>query len=114
MEEEKSLSKKLQLAAHLNLAVGFLKLKEYCHSLESCEKALILEPKNEKGLFRMGQSYSGMGKQQEAIDIFKTVLELNPSNNDASNQILLCKQKLKEISEKEKEYYTKMFGPKAK
>lgn len=110
LEEQQAVSKKLQLAAHLNLAVAYLKLKEYKSAQESCEKALALEPKNEKGLFRLGQAYYGMGEEEKAINGFNQVLEVNPSNKDASNQILLCKKKIKETNEKQKAMYSKMFG----
>lgn len=110
LEEQQAASKKLQLAAHLNLAVAYLKLKEYKSAQESCEKALALEPKNEKGLFRLGQAFYGMGEEEKAINEFNQVLEVNPSNKDASNQILLCKKKIKETNEKQKAMYSKMFG----
>ena len=100
----------MQLAAHLNLAASFLKMKEYRNAIESCEKALGLEPKSEKGLFRLGQAYFGLGQEKEAIETFAKVLEVNPANKDATNQILLCKQKVKENNEKEKALYQKMIS----
>ena len=42
----------LLLAAHLNLAMCHLKLNEDLDALNSCDEALKLDPKNEKGLFR--------------------------------------------------------------
>lgn len=110
LEEQQTKSNKLQLAAHLNLGASFLKLKEYRNAMESCEKALALEAKNEKGLFRLGQAYFGMGEEEKAIGQFNKVLEVNPANKDASNQILLCKKKIKENSEKEKQMYSRMFN----
>lgn len=97
------------MAAHLNMAASYLKMKEFREALQSCEKALEMEPKNEKGLFRKAQSQFGMGFEKEAITTFNQVLEVNPNNKDASNQILLCKKKIKDTTEKEKAMYTKMF-----
>jgi len=42
------------LAAHLNLAMCYLKLSEDVDACRSCDDALALDPKNEKGLFRRG------------------------------------------------------------
>ena len=46
--------KALMLAAHLNLAMCYLKLSEDVDACRSCDDALALDPKNEKGLFRRG------------------------------------------------------------
>ena len=40
------------------------------------------------------------------------VIEINPDNKDASNQILVAKQKLKQTVEREKAMYMKMFSSK--
>lgn len=52
--EEADKRKSLLLAAHLNLAMCYLKLKEDYEACKSCDEALQLDPKNEKGLFRRG------------------------------------------------------------
>jgi len=44
----------LLLAAHLNVAMCHLKLSEDSDACRSCDEALALDPKNEKGLFRRG------------------------------------------------------------
>lgn len=110
LEKDTENSQKLQLAAHLNLAMCNLKLKNYSEALVACKKALELDEKNEKGLFRMAQAYSGMGEYDEAIKNFQLVLECNADNKDASNQILTCKQKIKENKSKEKALYSKMMS----
>lgn len=112
LEEHQTQSNKLQLAANLNLAASFLKMKEYRQAVETCEKVLELDSKNEKGLFRKGQGQLGLGFEKEAIATFTQVIELNPGNKDASNQIQLAKQKMKQTVEKEKAMYMKMFGGK--
>lgn len=43
------------MAAYLNAALCMLKLNENREAVEQCEKALEIDPKNEKGLFRRGQ-----------------------------------------------------------
>ena len=53
-DDEADKRKTLLLAAHLNLAMCRLKLSEDLDALQSCDEALALDPKNEKGLFRRG------------------------------------------------------------
>jgi len=110
LEKDKEHADKLQLAAYLNLAMCNLKLKNFNDALEVCKKALELDEKNEKGLFRMAQSYLGTGDYDEAIKYFEKVLEFNAENKDATNQILSCKQKIKENKTKEKALYSKMMS----
>jgi FK506-binding protein 4/5 len=43
------------LAAYLNQAMCCLKLNDFCATRDHCHKALEMDPKNEKDLFRMGQ-----------------------------------------------------------
>lgn len=41
-EEDEKRAKALRLAAHLNLAMCFLKIKEHNQALENCDKVLLL------------------------------------------------------------------------
>ena len=51
-DEEGEKRKSFLLAANLNLAMCYLKMKEDVEAVHSCDEALQLDPKNEKGLFR--------------------------------------------------------------
>lgn len=56
--EDKELEKECKqtlLAAYLNIAMCYLKTKEYTEAKQSCDKALEIDSENEKGLFRRGQ-----------------------------------------------------------
>jgi len=57
--EEKEKCNSLLLAGHLNLAMCCLKLGQDHDAMDHCDKALELDPKSEKGLFRRG-SVSGL------------------------------------------------------
>lgn len=52
-EEEKR--KSLLLAAHLNMSLCYLKVAEPIRAIQASDKALELDEKNVKGLFRRGQ-----------------------------------------------------------
>ncbi|KAM7396647.1 hypothetical protein PAMP_019673 [Pampus punctatissimus] len=108
-EEDEKKQKVLQLAAHLNLAMCFLKLKELNQALENCDKALELDASSEKALFRRGEALYGMKEFDKARDDFKQVVELYPANKAAKSQMVLCQKHIKEQHEKDKRIYANMF-----
>ncbi|NXI20996.1 FKBP4 isomerase, partial [Sterrhoptilus dennistouni] len=108
-KEEESKAKSLRLAAHLNLAMCHLKLKEYSQALENCNKALELDSNNEKGLFRRGEAHLAVNDFELARADFQKVIQLYPSNKAAKVQLVTCQQKIREQHEKEKKMYANMF-----
>ncbi|KAI4824928.1 hypothetical protein CgunFtcFv8_013186 [Champsocephalus gunnari] len=108
-EEDEKKAKALQLAANLNLAMCFLKLQEPNKALENCDKALELNPSNEKALFRRGEALFGMKEFDQAKDVFQQVLQLYPANKAAKSQVVLCQTRVKAQHEKDKRIYANMF-----
>uniref|UniRef100_A0A8C6JWK8 peptidylprolyl isomerase n=2 Tax=Melopsittacus undulatus TaxID=13146 RepID=A0A8C6JWK8_MELUD len=108
-DEEDTKAKSLRLAAHLNLAMCHLKLKEYSPALENCNKALELDSNNEKGLFRRGEAHLAVNDFDLARGDFQKVIQLYPSNKAAKVQLVTCQQKIREQHEKEKKMYANMF-----
>ncbi|CAN9499258.1 unnamed protein product [Ophioblennius macclurei] len=107
--EDEQKVKVLQLAAHLNLAMCFLKLQEPNQALENCDKALEMDSANEKALFRRGEALFGMKEFDRAKDDFQRVVQLYPSNKAAKSQVVLCQKRIKEQHEKDKRIYANMF-----
>lgn len=101
--------KALMLAAHLNLAMCYLKLSEDVDACRSCDDALALDPKNEKGLFRRGMANLNLQNFDEALRDFKAVLEVDPDNKAAKNQLVMTTHKIKQIHNREKQMYAGMF-----
>lgn len=108
-EEDEKKAKALRLAAHLNLAMCFLKLQEPNQALENCDKALELDASNEKALFRRGEALFGMKEFDRARDDFQQVIQLYPNNKAAKSQVVLCQKHIKEQHEKDKRIYANMF-----
>eukprot|EP00064_Thunnus_orientalis_P004360 superscaffoldBa00000394_g4371 len=108
-EEDEKKAKTLQLAAHLNLAMCFLKLQEPNQALENCDKALELDASNEKALFRRGEALCGMKEFDKARDDFQQVVQLYPANKAAKSQVVLCQKYIKQQHEKDKRIYANMF-----
>ncbi|KAG1935030.1 peptidyl-prolyl cis-trans isomerase FKBP4 [Pimephales promelas] len=107
--EEEEKAKALRLAAHLNLAMCYLKLQEASSALESCDKALELDTNNEKALFRRGEALFVMKEYDRARADFQRVTQLYPSNKAAKSQIVLCQKHVKAQHEKDKRLYANMF-----
>lgn len=107
--DEESKAKALRLAAHLNLAACYLKMKEFILAYENCDKALELDSNSEKGLFRHGEAMLGVNEFEQARTDFQKVLQLYPNNKAAKTQIAVCQKKLKEQHEKDRKIYGNMF-----
>lgn len=72
------------------------------------------DPNNEKALFRRGQAYLNAGDAELASKDFKKCLEVDPNNNAAKSQLLICVKELKEQLQREKKVYANMFDKFAK
>ncbi|CAG0893865.1 unnamed protein product [Darwinula stevensoni] len=111
-EEQKAKKKEceqISLAGHLNLALCYLKKEEFLLARDECDKALKLDAKNEKALFRKGQAYYGMKEHDAAKKEFQAVLEMDKENKAAAHQIMLCNQAIKMQKERDKKLYANMF-----
>ncbi|XP_059834117.1 peptidyl-prolyl cis-trans isomerase FKBP4 isoform X1 [Hypanus sabinus] len=107
-EELLKQSNALRLAAHLNLAMCYIKMDESLQAVENCEKALQLDANNEKALFRMGEARLAMNDYELAKANFQKIVQLYP-NKAAKMQIGICQKKIKEQLDREKKIYAKMF-----
>ncbi|KAM4795798.1 peptidyl-prolyl cis-trans isomerase FKBP5 [Rhinophrynus dorsalis] len=108
-EEESQEAKCFLLAAFLNLAMCFIKLQEYAKAVESCEKALTLDPLNEKGLYRRGEARLLMNEFELAQSDFQRVLEVNPLNRAAQVQTSVCLRKARAHYNRDRLLYANMF-----
>lgn len=99
----------LLLAAHLNTAMSHLKLQDDGEARSACDSALKVDPKSEKGLFRRGTANLNLRNYEDALADFKAVLDLDPDNKAAKNQLAIAAHKIKQIKENEKKTYAGMF-----
>ncbi|KAI1897148.1 hypothetical protein AGOR_G00080210 [Albula goreensis] len=99
----------LVLVAQLNLALCHLRLREYAHAVENCNKVIELDGDNEKALYRRGEARLLRNDFSLAIEDFRHVLQVNPSNRAARTQISLCQRKIREHHEQDKRTYANMF-----
>ncbi|XP_014218997.1 FK506-binding protein 59 isoform X2 [Copidosoma floridanum] len=104
----------LLLSCNLNLALCFLKNKSPFEAKEAATKALEVDPKNEKALFRRGQALLDLALAELAVKDFEEVLKIEPKNTAAAKQALVCKNMIKKDLAKEKKLYANMFEKFAK
>lgn len=88
----------LECTLNLNMALVKLKQKDYLKCVECVQMALVLQPSNTKALYRLGMAHLGMGNLREATENFKKVLSLDPSCQEAKQQL----QAVRTQQEKEK------------
>jgi FK506-binding protein 4/5 len=109
LEEETAMSKKLQLATHLNLALCELKTKEFRKAIKSCEKALELDAQNEKAMFRTASAYFGLSEFSDVVKWAQKTMEVNKDNKEAAQLVASSKKEILAFKNKEKALYGKMF-----
>ncbi|XP_029948704.1 peptidyl-prolyl cis-trans isomerase FKBP5 isoform X2 [Salarias fasciatus] len=97
------------LTAHLNLALCFLRIKEFSQAVDNCNKVIELDESNEKALYRRGEARLTCNEFSLAMADFQQVLQVNPSNRAARAQISICQSKIKEHHEQDKKIYANMF-----
>lgn len=118
LEFEKSLKdeqkiqerEQLLLAAHLNQAMCCLKSNDFNSTRDHCNKALEMDDKNEKGLFRLGLALLGMNEPEEAKKKFEAIVAVDATNKAAANQVKVCESKIREERQKEKQLYSSIFN----
>ncbi|KPP58315.1 hypothetical protein Z043_123871, partial [Scleropages formosus] len=108
-DEQQSPVRDILLVAQLNLALCHLRLREYTCAVHNCNKAIELDERSEKALYRRGEARLLCNEFSLAMDDFQRVLQVNPSNRAARTQISVCQQKIREHHERDKKIYANMF-----
>lgn len=108
-DEQKAQREALLLAGHLNTALCLLKDKSDLEARDECDKALKLDPRSEKALFRRATARVNLQDYVEAIHDLQRVLEIDPSNKAAKNLVVITRRKIQDDREKQKELYGGMF-----
>lgn len=112
--EQEQLRQALLLAAYLNQALCHLKLNEPVVAKRHIDEALDMDPNNPKAYYRRGLANIGIKEAYDAKDDFLKVLELEPENKAAKQQLLICEKQIKQHKEREKQVYSRMFEKFAK
>lgn len=71
------------VSCSLNLALIYIKQKEFKLAMEISDEALKIDPDSVKAYYRRGQAHNGLDLRGEAIKDFEVVLDKQPSNKEA-------------------------------
>ncbi|XP_010188401.1 PREDICTED: inactive peptidyl-prolyl cis-trans isomerase FKBP6, partial [Mesitornis unicolor] len=94
----------------LNLSLTYLKLKRPAQALAYGEKALEIDQRNAKALFRCGQACLCMTEYEKARDFLVRAQHIQPFNHDINNELKKLASCYKDYVEKEKEMCCRMFA----
>jgi len=99
-----------KLSANLNVALCYLKTKEFLKAKMKCEKVIKLDPDNVKGHFRLGEAYIGLKEYQNAVIAYENALKHEPDNTAAKKQLNTARTLLKKQNDAEKKLYSSIFA----
>ncbi|KAK3265879.1 hypothetical protein CYMTET_25467 [Cymbomonas tetramitiformis] len=83
-----SSKKQVALAAHLNLAVCYLRLSKFPEVILECTRALEIDPANVKAHFRRGRAQHQRGETRLAKADLQAALQLAPNNAEIRRELL--------------------------
>ncbi|KAM6137263.1 RNA polymerase II-associated protein 3 [Pterocles gutturalis] len=82
-----------------NRAMAYLKIEKYEEAENDCTQALLLDASYSKAFARRGAARVALGKLKEAMQDFEAVLNLEPGNKQAINELTKIRN---ELADKEK------------
>ncbi|NXE82978.1 FKBP6 isomerase, partial [Cochlearius cochlearius] len=100
-----------KLLVLLNLSLTYLKLERPAQALAYGEKALEIDQRNAKALFRCGQACLCMTEYEKARDFLVRAQHIQPFNHDINNELKKLASCYRDYMEKEKEMCCRMFAP---
>eukprot|EP00076_Gallus_gallus_P032210 XP_024997748.1 inactive peptidyl-prolyl cis-trans isomerase FKBP6 isoform X2 [Gallus gallus] len=99
-----------KLLVLLNLSITYLKLESPARALMYGEKALEIDERNVKALFRCGQACLCMTEYEKARDFLIRAQHIEPFNHDINNELKKLASYYKDYLDKEKEMCCRMLA----
>uniref|UniRef100_A0ACB8EDK6 Inactive peptidyl-prolyl cis-trans isomerase fkbp6 n=1 Tax=Sphaerodactylus townsendi TaxID=933632 RepID=A0ACB8EDK6_9SAUR len=109
-ENEQTKVDSAKLLVLLNLSITYLKLENPARALTYGQRALELDQKNAKALFRCGQACLSLAEYEKARDFLVRAQKEQPFNHDINNELKKLASCYKEYKDKEKDMCSKMFS----
>ncbi|XP_043387209.1 inactive peptidyl-prolyl cis-trans isomerase FKBP6 isoform X1 [Chelonia mydas] len=100
-----------KLLVFLNLSFTYLKLERPVRALTYGEKALEIDKRNAKALFRCGQACLSLTEYEKARDFLVRAQKEQPFNHDINNELKKLASCYRDYMDKEKEMCCRMFAP---
>ncbi|EEA05605.1 TPR repeat-containing protein [Cryptosporidium muris RN66] len=100
----------LETTLQLNKSMIYLKSSEWFKVIQVTSKILKEDQKNMKALYRRGLARIGFSMYEEAREDFLAILDLEPGNAAAIQQLQIIRQKISESNEKSRGSFSKIFS----
>lgn len=101
--------RELVKTVYINLAVTHSKLKQHTKAIENAGKALEIDGRNVKALYRRSVAYSSIGDLEKAERDLHTALEVEPESATIKTELKNLAAKVKAQEQKDKQMFKKMF-----
>ncbi|MEE8483103.1 MAG: glycosyltransferase, partial [Nitrospinota bacterium] len=88
-------------APHIGMGTIYLSAQDFESAQREFEKAVKLNPKNDRAVCGLGMAYFHAGKEEEGFNEYKKALELNPENGTALSALLQASYAMKRLDEAE-------------
>jgi tetratricopeptide (TPR) repeat protein len=102
-------AKERRLPCHTNLAMCYIKQEKYYDAKRECDKALEIDAKSVKALFRRGVSLSRTGDYSKAKKDFNAVLKLEPKDKKTLKEIAKIDALKERKKKKERKFSERMM-----
>ncbi|XP_067829772.1 FK506-binding protein-like [Heptranchias perlo] len=101
---------KVRSTLYSNLAACQIKQNQFRNVIQNCSKALEMDPDSVKCLYRRGQAYASINEFDKASGDLKRVLQLEPGNSAAVQQLRILNEQVKAQNEKMGKAMSKLFS----
>lgn len=108
-EEKHKENQEIQLSCYLNASSCYYQLKKWKLCVQEATKALNINPKSCKALYRRGVAYLNLLDVQNAKQDLIMAAHIEPSNVEIRRQLEACKKAACEAKEKEKKTFASIF-----
>jgi len=108
-DEKDKVNKQIKVPVHLNLAACYAKMNDLPKVVENATKALEIDPKNVKGLWRRGAAKTDMGEWLDAKRDLNEASLLEPNNKAVKTALTKLKKVMDDQDKKDKQRYKNMF-----
>ncbi|XP_018412624.1 PREDICTED: inactive peptidyl-prolyl cis-trans isomerase FKBP6, partial [Nanorana parkeri] len=112
-EEERRQLEAARLPVNTNLALTYMRLERPGSSLQWGEKALAIDNKNVKALFRCGQACLELKEYEKARTFLLRAQRLEPFNSEINGELKRLSSYYKEYMDQQRELCLRMFAQKA-
>merc|ERR1740123_2119325 len=100
----------MEIRLSLNIAQGYLKIKDWANAIVHADKVLEFEPSNPKALYRKANAMMQMCSYSEVVTVLERLLQVEPDNKAAKDMIAKA-QRSREVSDrKAKKMSQRMFN----